>query len=409
MVALLALFAGAALIPVPTTPPVAPSPVRSVATILIVSGDQISAETLELRGKELQVTENGQVRTIPLEQVIAVAGASANEASVDETDCSVVLRDGGVVNGNLLDGEDDLIRIHAPVLGDLDLPIEWVSTVALGAVSDRSDASTWESRGDQDVLFRRGGGVAGDAVAGTVLRVGSDGVSIESDDLGDLTLPAANVDGVVIADLEGVSPLKGTVDVELLGGSRIVGQLKSLTTGSVILKTVFAAALEIRMDSVRRVRFQSTLFRWLSDIDPVEVEETPFIGGSDDFLFGWKRDRSVTGELLQVNGRSFGKGLGMHSRSRLAFPLDGTTARFRAHVGVSDEVLRHNLKGALVVRIVVDGKVRFDSGSIRAGEPAVPVDIEIAGATQLVVEVDFGERGDIGDRAVIGDPMLLDS
>lgn len=406
MVALLALVASAYGLPG------APSASAEGLSVLLVTGESVDVSTLELRGDELRVTAPGLERVIPLEEVIAVVGAAgeAPPSSLVETDCTVSLRDGGVLNGSLLPGEDDYVRVRVRGLGDLTLPIERVRAVAIGPPSDRSDPSRWKPRGDQDVMFRRAGGTGGDTIAGTVLRVGEDGIAIESDDLGELSLAVSDVLGVVIAELEsGPKGAEDPVEIELGSGSRILGRLDGLTTGSAQLTTLFAAKIEVRMDAIRRIRFQSSLFEWLSDQEPTVLEQTPFIGGPEDFLFGWRRDRSVTGEPLQVAGHRFGKGLGMHSRSRLAFSIDGSFARLRARVGVSDEVLRHNLKGSLIVRIRVDGEVRFESGPLRAGEDAVPVDIELDGAKQLVVEVDFGDLGDIGDRAVIGDPMLLDS
>ena len=180
-----------------------------------------------------------------------------------------------------------------------------------------------------------------------------------------------------------------------------------ITAGRVTVETAFADRLSLAFERVVRVRFSSGLFTYLSDLDPVEEKQTPYIGGSDDFLFPWRRDVTVTGEPLVVAGRTFGKGLGMHSRSSLTYALDGDYSRFTSFVGVADEVLAHAVSGSLVVRVTVDGEERFQSPPLRPGEEAVPVDVDVSGGARLTLTVDFGDRGDLGDRAVVGDAMLL--
>lgn len=379
-------------------------------SIQLVSGEVIDSRSLDLDGDTLTIDgPSGPVR-IAMAQVVAIVGPAAQVAAAPDPaeDCAVLLWSGTLLPGRLLPGRDDFVRVAVAGIGQLSLPIEVVRAVSLGRADGRPDPAGWTAVGEQDRVFRRGP-VAGDSIAGTLLRAGSDGVVIENDALGEVELSVPDVLGVAVAELETVEGDAGAVEVTLAGGARVMGAVRALQTGAVRLRTAFDDDLEIAMSGVRRVRFQSELFEYLSDLEPAAVEETPFIGGSDDFLFGWRRDRSVTGEPLSVAGRGFGKGLGMHSRCRLSWDLDGRHRRFRAFAGVSDEVTRHGLQGSLIVRVLVDGEVRFESGPLRAGEPAVPVEVDVVGARRLEIVVDFGDRGDVGDRAVIGDPMLLDA
>lgn len=100
---------------------------------------------------------------------------------------------------------------------------------------------------------------------------------------------------------------------------------------------------------------------------------------------GWespKPNRAVTGVPLAIAGRSYARGLGTHTVGQLLVQLDGGAGRFTCLVGVDDAV---GAEGHGRVRFVVrgDGRVLFDSGVRRGGEPAVPVDVDLAGIHML--------------------------
>jgi len=116
----------------------------------------------------------------------------------------------------------------------------------------------------------------------------------------------------------------------------------------------------------------------------------------------------VTGRSLAVSGRSFAKGFGCHSRTRLEFTLTPQKAQFEAWVGVADEVLDLADRGAIQFAVVLDGKEAWRSAVLRAGEPAVKVGpIALAGAKTLALVTDFGEGEDVADRGVWGEALLL--
>ena len=159
---------------------------------------------------------------------------------------------------------------------------------------------------------------------------------------------------------------------------------------------------------LRALRFDGARHAWLSDRAPAKVEQTPYFGSADQFLFPWRPDRTVTGRPLAVGGRSFAKGFGCHSRTRLEFTLTPQEAQFEAWVGVADEVLDLADRGAIQFAVVLDGKEAWRSAVLRAGEPAVKVGpIALAGAKTLALVTDFGEGEDVADRGVWGEALLL--
>jgi alpha-galactosidase len=101
-------------------------------------------------------------------------------------------------------------------------------------------------------------------------------------------------------------------------------------------------------------------------------------------------NKSVTGNLLSIAGRKFRHGVGTHAASRLWVDLPNGAMKFLAFVGVDDGALSH--PGSVDFKIIGDGKKLWQSGVMKSGEPAKPVEVDLTGVKQLVLLV-----GDAGD------------
>ncbi|MDR1723628.1 MAG: NPCBM/NEW2 domain-containing protein [Tannerella sp.] len=117
------------------------------------------------------------------------------------------------------------------------------------------------------------------------------------------------------------------------------------------------------------------------------------------FTSGWgiaKADSSISGTPLSIAGKAFTKGIGTHSYSEAVFRLDGKKGRFKAMVGIDD-----NCKGeASVVFYVLTNKgIAFNSGLMRDGDAAKPVEIDLKGVTDLCLIVDPVDGNNSHDHA----------
>ncbi len=152
------------------------------------------------------------------------------------------------------------------------------------------------------------------------------------------------------------------------------------------------AAASVPERWVRRISLASDRVQFLSDLNPVRVEEIPALG--DRVPFPWKKDLSASGSPLRLGGRRYAKGLGMHPSSSLEFQLD---ARFRALAGIVglDDAAREG--AAVKFRIVADGKEIF-SKVLKRRPPGEPADVQslslpIDGVRRLRLEVEWAEEG----------------
>jgi hypothetical protein len=105
------------------------------------------------------------------------------------------------------------------------------------------------------------------------------------------------------------------------------------------------------------------------------------------------------GEPLSLDGTPYLRGLGAHAASRVGYVLSRECARFRASVGIDDEV---GPRGSVIFRVFADGRNIYDSGVMTGTSATRFVDVSVAGATQLqlvVAEAGDGFRYDHADWA----------
>jgi alpha-galactosidase len=149
----------------------------------------------------------------------------------------------------------------------------------------------------------------------------------------------------------------------------------------VVVLTSFAAP-------VWSVESAKTEIVWLSSLD------------LDRMTSGWgkpKNNKSIEGKQFSIGGQKFDKGVGTHATSVMYIDLQKGSRKFSAYVGVDDEV-GGNI-GSIKFRVYADGKSLWDSGVMKAGEPARKVSVDVRGIKILILLVDSAGDGISYDHA----------
>lgn len=145
---------------------------------------------------------------------------------------------------------------------------------------------------------------------------------------------------------------------------------------------------------LRLVRFWSDRVAFLSALDPVRVEQVPFVGSETSFA--WQRDRAAGGGPIRLGGRTYRKGLGVHARNVLEFDLQ---ARYRSLAGVIGLDESAGPQSGVAFRVYADSKEIF-TRHMTSGSPPASISLPVDGVRRLRLEVDYGEDGvDFGDFA----------
>ena len=184
----------------------------------------------------------------------------------------------------------------------------------------------------------------------------------------------------------------GAAWIGLGDGARLLAARLQLEGDSLELTTLSGAKWKAAAKDLVFLMPQTGRAVYLSDIRPDEYRFLPYL----ETKWPYKTDRNVTGGQLRCGGRLYLKGLGVHSAARLSYRLDRPWSRFQAEVGIDDST---GGRGSVGFRVFVDGKQKYTSPPIRGGMPPQAVSIDLAGAKQLDLVVDYGEAGDVMDHA----------
>jgi alpha-galactosidase len=104
-------------------------------------------------------------------------------------------------------------------------------------------------------------------------------------------------------------------------------------------------------------------------------------------------NQSVDGKTLSIGGKKFEKGIGTHAESICTITTNGDVEEFSAYVGVDDEIQKG--QGSVEFFVIGDGKILWQSGIMRSGDPAKVVKVTTKDIKKLLLKV-----GDAGDGVV---------
>src|SRR5438105_83739 len=141
---------------------------------------------------------------------------------------------------------------------------------------------------------------------------------------------------------------------------------------------------------------------YLSDLKPLTHEQTPYLG------VRWPIgvDAALDGRPLRVGAQAHDKGIALHAQCRVTYRLDGAFRWFEAVVGIDPSA---GAKGRARMSVLVDKKAYpLGEGKEQTSEDApLPVRLDVRGAQELTLVVDFGSFADVQGRVHWGAARLL--
>jgi len=106
---------------------------------------------------------------------------------------------------------------------------------------------------------------------------------------------------------------------------------------------------------------------------------------------GWgeiRINKSVDGKPLSVGGTTYERGLGVHSIFKYMLSLEGNGRQLTAKVGVDDEM--KDKKATVEFIVMGDQQILWQSGVMKAGEPARDVNVNLKGIRKLALYISDG-------------------
>ena len=390
----------------------------AILALVLTQATPPAVEVSTLKGESHQgelvgIAPNGAVSLssgegtvdVPLADVMAVRfPAPDDEQPVDPAVARVRLVDGTSLACSDLSVSSRSVSLKTARLGTVSVPLTAVSSIRLGALDSKVKDAWDELRGrtiQRDLLVIRKNDVL-DHLTGVVGAVDGENVKFL---LGGREVPVkrANVFGIVYARAAAQqnSPV---CEATLAGDDK--AQLKSVAyaDAAVTAELLAGPKVTIQPADIRVLDFSLGKVRYLSDLEPREYTLTPFFDGeAERSLFRYRRDRNQTGGALALGGKTFQKGLWIHSRTKLVYRIGTDYRRFQAVMGIDDDVAP---RGDVHVVISGDGKPLLET-DVRGTDKPQELDLDVSGVRDLEIFVDYGSGLDISDHLDMCDARVL--
>ncbi len=103
---------------------------------------------------------------------------------------------------------------------------------------------------------------------------------------------------------------------------------------------------------------------------------------------------------ITLSGTQYEKGLGTHADSSITFKLDPSCSRFKASIGLDDQVRWQTEHGNVLFQIYGDNNTKlFDSQSVDRTTATKDVDVDVSGQSSLKLVVDQNKNSTEGDQS----------
>jgi len=343
---------------------------------------QLSAVSLVIAGKK------GEQR-ISLADILDVRiSASAQPAAV-ATGPIVVLNDGSRIGCRAVVTSARTVTLETQRIGRVSVPLADVAHIRFAPADSRVDAA-WRKltarKSKRDMLIVRKKNVL-DHLDGVVGIVDEKFVRFLLSG-NEIPVKRERVFGVIYTRPQAIMR-KAFCRITLVGDDRLDVSRVTLDSGRFQARLRSGRTVQIAPQSVRRLDFSAGKVQYLSAMEPRDVRYTPVF----DEDFRYQRDHTWERKPLRVGGKTYTRGLWIHSKTSLRYRLAGAFRRFQAVMGIDDDVRGRG--GDVHVVIRGDGKTLFGS-DVKDGDKPRTLDLDVRGVRDLEILVDFAGPQDAG-------------
>jgi hypothetical protein len=343
---------------------------------------------------------------------VKAAGHTSDQAKIEGPDdgpatklnrlATVQLEGGDLLKGRIANGSGETISVETTWQPAFAVPIVHVRGVVFDDVKPEVKTKYDEhlakpGTDDLALVLSRDGGLA--EISGRVQGLGEGGLKIEYE--GQVrSIKLDRLQALVLAAHPATRAWKGPYQVfRLASGDQLSGAWVAQEEKVCRLKSAWDSDVEIPRETIVEIVGKNTKMVNVSELTPLSIEQVPYF----DRLIPFVQDKSWNNRPLKLEGKTYTRGLAMHSRSVLTYDLGGEFATFKAILGFDEDF---GDRGRVVCRVIVDDKELFVNPDFKASEKPVPVEVPVKGAKQLKLEVDFGEDEDVGDRVIWANARL---
>jgi hypothetical protein len=358
--------------------------------VLPVDGASYTARLVSVDSNwQITLEQDNEKRSLPARDLVTL-GSFRDPSRGPQ----ILLADGSLIIADLVKSEGDTLIVDSVLLGELKLPLEALRGIVLHPPTDpqRRDrllARLSGTSGDYDLLILDNA----DELTGTILTLSPEQIELESK-VGKVPVDSARVAAILFNPtlVERIKPTGLRALAGLSDGSRLLASSLEVDSAKLRAQSPLKLDWKTKAEHLRALQVFGGRAEYLSDLKPAGYKHIPFL----DLSWPYHLDANCLGTRLRCGGAVYQKGIGMHSASRLTFPLSGQK-RFAAEACVDSHTAG---RGSVVFRVFADSEQLYASEIIRGDMPPVPISVDLPeGAKSLSLIVDFAERGDELDHA----------
>jgi len=360
---------------------------------LMTADLRTEAATLRsIDGAGVHVTVNGGDRDVPLGQFVELSRSLPPVPLAGRF--ALHLAGGDRIGGEPVGVKGEQLIWKNPIIGETEVSMRLLTGLT------KPDAALRDEPQKDDVVTLSNG----DTVHGTVADFSPTKITLQSDGV-PADIPLDSLVSIAFATTAAGGHDKPGFRVRLDDGSSLLGSELTADATAVQLKLPGKAEPRpIDMTHVTGIEQVNGPVSWLSSRAPSQSVYVPYLGSGQSYPA--RMNANYAGQPIFFKDRQYLRGIGVHSYSKLVFPLDGKTYKaFRTRYAMDPDA--RGGVADVTVRIKLDDKVVHEREHFRAGELSPAVVIDLNDAKSLTLEVDFGANMDSEDRLNWIEPALL--
>ncbi|MCO6438397.1 MAG: NPCBM/NEW2 domain-containing protein [Phycisphaerae bacterium] len=368
------------------------APARGEVTVRTIDPVQVQGRLIRftLNGHANLKLADGREVTIPTEEIVRISTSNSDQPP-PVADAEFILAGGDHLYGRVVGRGVEAVEIESASAGTLRAPLEGlreirlrpaISSRALGA--DVPDKQTTKETDDRIRLTN------GDELRGLVVSVDSAGVTIEGPRGAD-SIPWSVIQFLRMSGLSTLRMPLPLAIVTTVHGERLTCRSLVWSEDNIEAEHVAGFRVSISAQRVARVDLIGGRWQWLGELEPVSFDHTPMLGIS----WPYRVNQNALGEPILVDGETYDRGIGVHSRTSLIYELKSEYREFVTALGLDD---RSGPFADVSAYILVDGVRKYAETGLRPGRLIGPVRVDVRRANRIELIVDYGKNGDIQDR-----------
>ncbi len=374
-----------------------------------ITGEIHRGQLAEIRSDQVTIEADGGAVVLATKHLVDLVPGEAPPGPAAEPGVWIDLVDGSTVLGGSFATAEDRARVLSLEGLPIELPLRAVLAVRLQA-STPETGQQWsklrDTPTDRDLLVVRRA-EALDFHRGVIREVTDDAVQFELE--GEvLPVKRNKVHGMIFYRARSDDLPEPLCRITVADGSVWLARAISLDGDELTWTSLAGVETRQPVAMITRLDFSQGKIVYLSDLKPESVEWLPYFGQQKNLesltrFFAPRGDRSLLAGPLQLDGKTYHKGLALHSRTTIVYRLPDRFGHLLAVAGIDDRVRpRGNVR--LVIR--GDDGVLFET-TIDGTQPPQSLEVDLDGVRRLTILVDYGEDMDIADHLDLCDLRVV--